>query len=53
MSDWARQGPGSVPATADDSSRLCWSVMSALAKHQHELERDLHAALLKAFLGPK
>lgn len=53
MSGWARDGPSSVPATADNSSRLRWSVMHALAKHRHELERDLHAALLKAFLGPK
>jgi hypothetical protein len=53
MSDWARHGPAGVPATADDASRLRWSVMNALAKHRQEMESDLHAALLKAFLGPK
>ncbi|KAF6266656.1 hypothetical protein COO60DRAFT_1623446 [Scenedesmus sp. NREL 46B-D3] len=53
MSDWARHGPAGAPATAEDASRLRWSVMNALAKHRQELERDLHAALLKAFLGPQ
>lgn len=63
MADWARYGPASspdVPMSASEGSRgsggplgLRLSVLSALRRHQRDLEVELHAALMTAFLGPR
>jgi hypothetical protein len=65
MADWARYGPASspnVPMSATEGSPgsdgggplgLRLSVLSALRRHQRDLEVELHAALMTAFLGPR
>jgi hypothetical protein len=64
MADWARYGPASSPDVAMSAAEgspgsgggplgLRLSVLSALRRHQRDLEVELHAALMTACLGPR
>eukprot|EP00775_Hariotina_reticulata_P013686 gene13686-13808_t len=48
---WAAEGPQA--AALSDGGQLQRSVLSALSRYRSDLEVDLHAGLLKAFLGPR
>lgn len=62
LADWARCGPSNasdvpvsadVGATAGGALDLRLSVLTALRRHQRDLEVELHSALMTAFLGPR
>eukprot|EP00879_Flechtneria_rotunda_P020746 GHRR01021836.1.p1 GENE.GHRR01021836.1~~GHRR01021836.1.p1 ORF type:complete len:703 (+),score=305.32 GHRR01021836.1:429-2537(+) len=51
---WAKHGPSSYsPAVQYDGPALRYSLLNALHKYRMDLEKDLHAGLMTAFLGPE